>query len=404
MAPVQTVQPPSPTNLAELLELGFDGGDMTVLRADRMARLQCDPEDAAALMDLCTIEQILGDQASGLRRQAEALSHHRLYRSSWPETNGPLRILAFMTPGDISANTPIEFLLQRSGVVLYSLYIVPGRPIPSPLPDHDVAIVIASESDEVRPVMREIERLIASWPCTVLNPPGNILRLAREELYRVLENVPGLVMPSTTRIDRATLEELGRGVPVSALGRERFPLIARPVGSHAGRGLAKLDDAVAIAVYLAERQEVEFFISRYVDYRSADGLFRKYRIIWVDGRPYPCHMAIANQWKVWYLNADMAASAEKRAEEEHFMSTFEQGFAHRHAIALAAAAERIGLEYVGIDCAELPDGKLLVFEGDVALVVHDMDPPDLYPYKGPQMQKLFTAFSDMLKRNAAMRR
>jgi glutathione synthase/RimK-type ligase-like ATP-grasp enzyme len=397
MAPALTVQPPAPANLAELLKLGFDGGDMTVLRADRMARLQCDPEDAAALMDLCTIEQISGDQASGLRRQAEALSHHRLYRSSWPTSKDALCVLAFMTPGDISANTPIEFLLQRSGVVLYSLYIVPGQPIPSTLPDHDVAIVIASESDEVRSVMREIERLIANWPCRVLNRPGNILRLAREELYRVLENVPGLVMPSTTRIDRAALEESGRGAPVS------FPLIVRPVGSHAGRGLAKLDDAAAIAVYLAERQEVEFFISRYVDYRSADGQFRKYRIIWVDGRLYPCHMAIANQWKVWYLNADMAASAGKRAEEEQFMSTFDHGFAHRHASALAAAAERIGLEYVGIDCAELPDGKLLVFEGDVALVVHDMDPPDLYPYKGPQMQKLFSAFSDMLKRSAAVR-
>ena len=42
-------------------------------------------------------------------------------------------------------------------------------------------------------------------------------------------------------------------------------------------------------------------------------------------------------------------------------------------------AERFGLEYVGVDCAELPDGKLLVFEGDTAMVVHDMDPPDLYP-------------------------
>jgi hypothetical protein len=42
-----------------------------------------------------------------------------------------------------------------------------------------------------------------------------------------------------------------------------------------------------------------------------------------------------------------------------------------------------------------------VFEGDISLVVHDMDPPDLYPYKSPPTQKLFAAFYDMLKRKRA---
>jgi hypothetical protein len=394
--------PPAPANLAALLKLAFDGGDLKTLWADRMARIESNPSDAAALMDLCNIEQILGDQASGLRRQKDALLHHRLYRSSWRAYNS-LRVLAFMAPGDISANTPIEFLLQRSGAELYSLYIIPGQPLPDPLPDHDIAIVLASESDEVRPVMREIERLIPSWPCPVLNQPGRVMCLSRERMYRTLESVPGLVMPSTARIDRASFEKLGQGqAPVGQfLEGGAFPLIARPTGSHAGRGLEKLNDPGSILAYLLERPEAQFFLSRYVDYRSPDGLFRKYRIVWVDGRPYPVHMAIADQWKIWYLNANMASNAAKRAEEEHFMSAFDEDFARRHAATLAATVERLGLEYAGIDCAELPDGRLLVFEGDIALAVHDMDPPDVYPYKGPQMQKLFSAFYDMLQRKSA---
>jgi hypothetical protein len=177
-------------------------------------------------------------------------------------------------------------------------------------------------------------------------------------------------------------------------------MIARPLGSHAGRGLAKLDTAGAIDAYLTERPDANFFLSPYMDYRSGDGLFRKYRLIWVDGRPYPCHMAIADQWKVWYYNADMEASPAKRAEEEQFMSVFDEGFARRHATVLAAMAERFGLEYVGVDCAEMPDGRLIVFEGDISLVVHDMDPVDLYPYKGAPTQKLFAAFYRMLKRRS----
>jgi hypothetical protein len=85
----------------------------------------------------------------------------------------------------------------------------------------------------------------------------------------------------------------------------------------------------------------------------------------------------------------MHESAAKRAEEAAMFATFDDGFAARHAGALAAICERLPLDYFGIDCAETKDGRLLVFEADVALIVHNIDPPDLYPYKPPAMLKLF---------------
>ncbi len=55
----------------------------------------------------------------------------------------------------------------------------------------------------------------------------------------------------------------------------------------------------------------------------------------VDGKPYACHMAIADRWDIWYLNAYMAFSEEKRAEEAAFMRDFDVAFAARHRDALA---------------------------------------------------------------------
>jgi hypothetical protein len=81
----------------------------------------------------------------------------------------------------------------------------------------------------------------------------------------------------------------------------------------------------------------------------------------------------------------------------HFFSTFDVCFGPRHADALAAITKHLGLEYVGIDCAELPDGRLIVFEGDISLVVHDLDSPDLYPYKCGPMKAIFNAFFEMLR-------
>jgi hypothetical protein len=382
--------------------MAFDGRDLKPLRAQLLARIEGDPLDAAALMDLSVIEQLLGNQAEGLRHQAQALQLRRLYRPSWPTPLHALRVLALMAPGDLGNNTPIEFLLDGSDVALHILYVVPGQPLPNPVPEHDIAIATPCESDQNRAVLREIQRLIPSWPCAVLNQPDRIMRSSRERMHSLLGAVPKLLMPATIRVNRAALEQMGHEPRAAAdfLSEAAFPLIVRPVDSHAGRSLAKLDGPSSIAAYLASQQETEFFVSRFVDYHSSDGLFRKYRVMWVDGRAYPVHMAISEGWKVWYYNAGMTNSEAKREEEARFMAEFDSGFARRHARALEAIAERFGLEYFGIDCAELPDGRLLVFEGGVDLAAHDMDRPDVYPYKSAHMQKLFAAFRDMLNRKS----
>lgn len=83
------------------------------------------------------------------------------------------------------------------------------------------------------------------------------------------------------------------------------------------------------------------------------------------------------------------------------MANFDAGFATRHGGALAEVNARFGLDYVGFDCAETKDGELLIFEIANALVIHAIDDNSLFPYKAPQMRKVFGAFRDMLHRKAA---
>jgi glutathione synthase/RimK-type ligase-like ATP-grasp enzyme len=214
----------------------------------------------------------------------------------------------------------------------------------------------------------------------------------------MLQGQPGIIIPNTVRVGRSLLEQVGAGrLDVQGvLGDGAFPIIARPVDSHAGQGLARLEDAVAVMDYLHGMAQEEFYIARFVDYRSADGLFRKYRIVLIEGAPYACHMAISDNWVIHYLNAGMAVNPSKRAEEAHFMAEFDSGFALRHAVALAAIHARTGLDYVGMDCAESADGSLLVFEVDSNMLIHAMDPPEVFPYKQAQMRKVFAAFRAML--------
>ena len=388
--------------LAKLTTMAATGTDLRPLWHALIAKLIDGTIEAGEGLDLSLIAQLLGDKPAGLAIQHEILKSHQLFRSPCSTPRPRLRVLALAAATDMGSNTPIEFLLEQSGIELMTLYVIPEVELPKPLPDHDIAIVIASDSEDCRDALRKIGDAVSSWPRPLLNPPRLVCNLDRDKLHGLLSGIEGLKIPATIAVTRAQLSELSRFVaaPADIAIDLAFPVIVRPRGSHAGAGLAKIDDAAAIANYLGERQEQEFFISRFVDYAGGDGLFRKCRIVVVDGKPYACHLAIADRWDIWYLNAGMTLSAEKRIEEETFMRTFDFGFARRHATALAGMIDRIGLDYFTVDCAETRDGSLLIFEADNTAIVHNMDPSDIFPYKAPQMRKVFDAFAALLERRA----
>jgi hypothetical protein len=388
--------------MAKLAKFAFDGNDLQPIRQNLIAKLVDGTVEAGEGLDLSLIAQLLGDKQTGLAIQQEILASHQLYRLPCLAKNPRLRVLALAAATDMGSNTPIEFLLEESGIDLMVLYVIPGVELPSPLPDHDIAIVIASDSEDCRDALSKIDLMAPRWPRPLLNLPRLVGNLDRDKLHRLLADIDGLVIPATVAVAREQLQEMSQSAAslVDIATGLNFPFIARPRGSHAGVGLAKIDDATAMAEYLAVRQEQEFFVSRFVDYSDEDGLFRKYRIVFVDGRPYACHMAIAQRWDIWYLNAGMSDSASKRLEEETFMRTFDIGFARRHQRALASLVAQVGLDYFTIDCAETDDGSLLIFEADNTAVVHNMDMPEVFPYKPPQMRKIFGAFAAMLCRRA----
>jgi hypothetical protein len=388
--------------VAKLTRMAFQGQDMRALWHAMMDEATDDVAGSGMGMDLSVISQLLGDQPTGLAIQKDTLAFQRLYRSPCAAARPRLRVLALAAVMDIGGNTPLEFLLENSDIALVTYYVVPGEPLPNPMPEHDVAIVVAPDGDAARPSMQAIAALAANWSRPMLNVPAAIGVLDRDRLYHRLHGIAGLEIPQTARVIVDQLHKLiADELPLrDVLEDGSFPMIIRPIGSHAGFGLAKVTDIGALSGYLAGRAETEFFISRFVNYASADRMFRKYRIVMVDGKAYACHMAIAEEWKVWYLNADMALSAPHRLEEALFMQNFDQDFAVRHAAALAEMAGRIGLDYVAIDCAETREGSLLVFEADNTAIVHDMDPPNVYPYKPAQMQKIFEAVQAMLYRRA----
>ena len=253
--------------MAALARMFFERVDVQPLWGELVGRATADPTDAAALMDLATMLLLSGDRDGGLGVQAQALEQGRLYRRPGGDHPG-LRLLALVTPGDTMANTPLDFLLEGSDIDLLTLYVGPDHPPPDPLPDHDVAFLAIGESETNLASLHELEGVAAHWPKSLVNGrPERIAALTRDGVCALLRDADAVLAPPTARASRGALARIGHDAAAlqDLLPGAVFPIIARPVDSHAGAGLEKLDNAAAMTAYLAGQTTDDFYISPFID-------------------------------------------------------------------------------------------------------------------------------------------
>src|SRR6185437_11498079 len=127
--------------VAALTPMHVAGHDLRPLWQSLITKLVDGTVDAGEGLDLALIAQLLGDKPAGLAIQQQILASHQLFRLKDSPDRPRLRVLAIAAVTDIGSNTPIEFLLANSEIELLTLYVVPDSELPTPLPDHDVAIV-----------------------------------------------------------------------------------------------------------------------------------------------------------------------------------------------------------------------------------------------------------------------
>lgn len=337
-------------------------------------------DPAAVAFDRGLALQLSFRREAGLALQAAALARSTTFRVQTRQAGSP-RILAICAPGDLMTNTPLEFLTAGAGTALDLLFILPSSPLPTRVPDHDVAFCAVSE--QAPEILARVTPWLSAWPRKVLNPAPRAGDLTREAIVRRLAGIDEVLVPHADGVDAAG---------ALATPADWMPFLLRPAGTHAGEGLTLVIDRIDLRRAVDRLGADRYNRTQFVDYRSRDKLYRKYRVALIGGRPFLCHLAISEHWMVHYLNAGMASHAERRAEEARAMAGFDHGFGLRHGVAFAQIADRLGLDWVVIDCAEAPDGRLLFFEADVAAIVHDMDPPEIYPYKQAAMARVFEAF------------
>jgi hypothetical protein len=356
--------------------------------------LQIAPDHVPSHLAIYELAQIRKDRATALIHQAVAFTYQQLFTEA--AAHPQREVLAVMAPGDWQVNVPVDLLFDRKTTTWHKLFVLgEGQLEHIELPPFDIIFNAIAESDDAVLPLALCERLIAMHHKPVINAPQTVRRTKRSVLPELLKDT-GCNVPDTRRISRQDVEL--RQIPAEP------PFLIRPVGSHAGLDLEKIEHLGELGDYLSRVADKEFYITPFVDYSNEDGYYRKYRVIVVDGVPFPFHLAIAKRWMLHFYNSDMLENAWMRAEEEHWMADFDSVFTLAQQRALREVAKVLELDYFGIDCAIDREGRVLIFEADPGVIVHIGDSPELFPYKHKYVPRIFRAVERMIDSRIARSR
>lgn len=140
----------------------------------------------------------------------------------------------------------------------------------------------------------------------------------------------------------------------------------------------------------------------YLDARGPDGMARKYRVMCVDGKLLPLHLAVSHDWKVHYFTADMAQSAAHREEERRFLEDMPGVLGARAITALGEIFARVGLDYAGIDFALATDGSVMLFEANATMVVIPPSSDPMWDYRRGAVSEVVEAARRMARARAGV--
>jgi hypothetical protein len=79
------------------------------------------------------------------------------------------------------------------------------------------------------------------------------------------------------------------------------------------------------------------------------------------------------------------------------LANFETVFAAPLRQTFVEMAQRLEIDFFGVDCTIGPDGRLLLFEVDVGVIVHVMDDPVRHAYKHKYVPRIFDAVRKMIE-------
>ena len=255
----------------------------------------------------------------------------------------PHVVTVFGADGVVSADAAHQMIEQTGGRVLINLICEPyGQ----------------------RLALDQVARFELATGIAVVNSSQVVSATTRPLIARRLAGQARVRVPHCTYFEagEVTLSE-----HIEAHGH-RYPVLLRPPGRHGSAGMVRIDDADALAGVAAAVRSCT--VTDFVDFRSADGLWRKYRLVYAGDRVFRRHVLIDSDWNLVGAARRFMRDRPALLEEE---DAWLQARTTLEGDSIEARVLRqfrhLRLDFGATDCALLPGGELVVFEINACLQI-----------------------------------
>ena len=379
-----------PDYLDAIYNLGVVNGHlMRLAEAERCYRqvLDLDPAHVNAHINLSAILMEDGRSPEAKSHIDLAYSKQNVFEKYSPSANKTVLILFDAGKGNL--NLTHLFSEKANNLIDWMIEYAPDDQAEK-LPPYDLAFNAMGDPDTTGNTIGPVSRFLDVCARPLLNHPDKVARTARNKLPTLLEGIDNLLIPPVWRFANSTDWD---GAIV-----DQLPLLIRPVHTQGGVGLVLARTASELAQSRAT-QSGPVYVSRFIDFRSSDFWFRKYRMIFIDRKPHPYHLAISQNWMVHYYTAEMESCPWKLEEEKVFLQHPEVVLGPLGMQAIQSIGASMDLDYAGIDFSIMPDGRILVFEANTSMLVHPENASGPLAHKNVYVRRILDAFEELLQRS-----
>lgn len=260
------------------------------------------------------------------------------------------------------------------------------------LDGYKILLNMVTEPEQNQRTLDNMRKLLRGVRGKVINRPEGVLRSTREQVARRLQNIPGLVVPATARLAPG---KAGVAAKVLANVGLQPPVILREAGTHSGRIVGLFDTIDALLGALDPTKH--HLATQFVDFASADGLYRKYRVFFIGPHLILRHMLISDHWNVHAKDRTrFMVDRPALVAEERALFEADEPFAPGVRAVLAAVNERIALDFFGIDFGITEDGRVVLFEANATMSFFPFAPDVQFEYLQRAIAPAQRAFRELL--------
>ncbi len=390
--------PDNPNGRVNLANLLFLAGEQTAARAHFEAALKIDPGHIHAHRGMGNVLAALGDMTGARAHRDRGFKDHALTLLPYRGESVPINVLLLVSAA--GGNIPTSTLLddrQFQTSVLVTEYADPN----ASLPPHDLVFNSIGDADLCGEGLDAACAIVARTMRPVINHPAHVRNTGRAANVARLRGLPNVVVPRMATLPRRMLMGPDAAAAIADLS---FPLLVRAPGFHTGQYFAQVETPERLAAATKDFRGDEVWLIERLDARDDAGMFRKYRVMFVDGALYPLHLAISRDWKVHYFTADMADSPENRAKDSAFLTDMPGAIGSSAMAGLERIRATLELDYGGIDFAVNRHGDILFFEANATMVVYPPLPDPKWAYRRPAVDAVLAAVRTMLVGRSSARR